>query len=81
MPLPTAPTRKPQSSAKSRASNDLLFKGMLCSLIGLGVLLSPRFMASSSMQSIVANASWVGWFALVLGVALIGLFARQRLSR
>jgi hypothetical protein len=84
MPLPNAPTRKHQNSpghsGKPPLSNELLFKGILCMLIGLGVLLSPRFITSPGMQGIVANSSWVGWFALVLGVAFTGLYLRRRLA-
>ena len=84
MPLPNAPTRRPNNSASRqsdrKASNDLLIKGILCTLIGLGVLLSPYFVTSPGMQGIVANASLVGWFALVLGVAFIGLYLRRRMT-
>jgi hypothetical protein len=84
MPLPNAPTRKhqnsPQNNGKPAISNELLFKGILCTLIGLGVLLSPRFITSPGMQGIVANSSWVGWFALVLGIAFTGLYVRRRLT-
>ena len=84
MPLPNAPTRKHQNSPsndrKPPLSNELLFKGILCMLIGLGVLLSPYFITSPGMQGIVANSSWVGWFALVLGVAFTGLYLRRRLA-
>jgi hypothetical protein len=84
MPLPNAPTRKhqnsPSHSGKPPLSNELLFKGILCMLIGLGVLLSPRFITSPGMQGIVANSSWVGWFALVLGVAFTALYVRRRLA-
>ena len=52
----------------------------MCTLIGLGVLLSPYFVTSPGMQGIVANASLVGWFALVLGVAFIGLYLRRRMT-
>ncbi|MDB5886986.1 MAG: hypothetical protein JWR74_3157 [Polaromonas sp.] len=58
----------------------MLLKGVLCVLIGLGVLVSPYFITSPGMQGIVANASLVGWFALVLGVAFIGLYVRRRLT-
>jgi hypothetical protein len=84
MPLPHAPTRKHQNSPRNKGkpplSNELLFKGILCMLIGLGVLLSPHFITSPGMQGIVANSSWVGWFALVLGVAFGGLYLRRRLA-
>ena len=84
MPLPNAPTRRPNNSANrqsgKKANNDLLIKGILCALIGLGVLLSPYFVTSPGMQGIVANATLVGWFALVLGVAFIGLYLRRRMT-
>lgn len=84
MPLPNAPTRRPNNpgtrQADKKANNELLLKGILCSLIGLGVLLSPYFITSPGMQGIVAKASLVGWFALVLGVAFIGLYVRRRMT-
>ena len=81
MPLPIAPTQKPNnSSARSKANNELLFKGILCSLIGLGVLVSPYFISSPGMQGIVAKSSLVGWFALVLGLAFVGLYVRRRMA-
>jgi len=84
MPLPTAPTRRPNNpntrQADKKANDDLLIKGVLCVLIGLGVLLSPYFINSPGMQGIVAKASLVGWFALVLGVAFIGLYVRRRMT-
>ena len=84
MPLPTAPTRRPNNPtsrlADRKANNDLLIKGILCVLIGLGVLLSPYFVTSPGMQGIVAKAAVVGWFALVLGCAFVGLFLRRRMA-
>ena len=84
MPLPNAPTRRPNNPttrlADKKANNDLLIKGILCILIGLGVLLSPYYITSPGMQGIVAQASLVGWFALVLGVAFTGLHVRRRLT-
>ena len=76
MPLPPPPTRR----HSSKANNELLFKGLLCALIGLAVLISPWFIKSPGMQSTVANASLVGWFALVLGCAFIGVYGRRRFS-
>ena len=83
MPLPSAPPRAPQRSsarspAQKRALNDLLLKGILCALIGLGVLLSPVYLTSPGMQGIVAKSSLVGWFALVLGLAFMALYAWRR---
>lgn len=78
MPLPSAPIQKPQNKAVTQASNELAFKGILCILIGLGVLVSPRFISSPGMQGIVAQSALVGWFALVLGLAFVGVFLRRR---
>ena len=84
MPLPNAPTRRPNNPANrqsdKKTNSDLLIKGILCVLIGLGVLLSPYFVTSPGMQGIVANASLVGWFALVLGIAFVGLYVRRRVT-
>lgn len=81
MPLPTAPTQKPgNATARTKSNNELAMKGILCILIGLGVLVSPYFISSPGMQGIVAKSSLVGWFALVLGIAFIGLYARRRMA-
>ncbi len=76
MPLPPPPLRR----HSNKANNELLFKGILCALIGLGVLLSPRYIQSPGMQGIVAGAALVGWFALVLGGAFIAVYGRRRLA-
>jgi hypothetical protein len=81
MPLPTAPTQKPNNTnVRRKANNELLLKGFLCTFIGLGVLVSPYFITSPGMQGIVARSSLVGWFALVLGVAFIGLYMKRRMA-
>jgi uncharacterized membrane protein HdeD (DUF308 family) len=86
MPLPAAPDRKPNIPARRlaasllKANNELMIKGILCVLIGLGVLVSPYFITSPGMQNIVARSSLVGWFALVLGCAFIGLYVRRRMA-
>ena len=86
MPLPAAPDQKPVSPARRlaasalKANNELMIKGILCVLIGLGVLVSPYFISSPGMQGIVAKSALVGWFALVLGAAFIGLYARRRMA-
>ena len=80
MPLPHAPTQKPISKVNAKANNELAIKGILCILIGLGVVVSPYFITSPGMQGIVARSAAVGWFALVLGLAFVGLYARRRMA-
>ncbi len=48
-------------------------RGILCVVIGAAVLLAPRFLAASGTRDMIAGASVVGWFAVVLGVALIAV--------
>ena len=79
--MPDAPTQKPNNNnVRRKANNELAIKGILCTLIGLGVLISPHFITSPGMQGIVAQSSLVGWFALVLGIAFLGLYARRRIA-
>jgi VIT1/CCC1 family predicted Fe2+/Mn2+ transporter len=86
MPLPPPPIKNPMSPPAGspprllKANNELLVKGVLCLLIGAGVLVSPYFITSPGMQSIVAQSSLVGWFAVVLGAAFVGLYARRRMA-
>ena len=53
-------------------------RGILCVLIGIAVLVGPRFMQSSGWQDVIAGAYLVGWFALALGIALIVVDLLQR---
>ena len=88
MPLPDAPEQKPFRSknkneiraSTSKTDSELLFKGILCVVIGLGVLVSPYFITSPGMQNIVAKSAQVGWFALVLGLAFNGVYLRKWLA-
>lgn len=68
----------PVNKRSNKADHDLLYKGILCALIGLAVLIAPAFMASPGMKAVVAGSSLVGWFALVLGGAFIGQYALRR---
>jgi hypothetical protein len=82
MPLPSAPKNR-LNNAVNRASdrkadNELLVKGILCLLVGLSVLLAPYFLHSAEMANTIAQASVAGWFALALGCAFVGLYARRR---
>ena len=82
MPLPNAPTRRPNNAAsrqsERKSNNALLFKAILLALIGLGVLLSHYFINSPGLQGIVVMA--VGWFALVLGGTFLALYVKRRLT-
>lgn len=82
MPRPAAPhdNTGTQPPAISKADKDLLIKGVLCALIGAIILLAPYIARSASVQELMAGASVVGWFSLVLGLAFIGLFARRRFA-
>jgi VIT1/CCC1 family predicted Fe2+/Mn2+ transporter len=64
------PTRK--------ENTDLLQRGIMCALIGVAVLVGPYFMAPTGMRDAIAGSSLVGWFALVLGLAFLGLYARRK---
>lgn len=68
----------PSRKSSPKANTELLQKGILCALIGLTVLISPHFLKSPGMQGIVANASLVGWFSLVLGCALMARHVMRR---
>ena len=76
MPLTQAPAQKPVN----KANNELAIKGILCIMIGLGVVVSPYFIKTPDMQSIVAQSAVVGWFALALGLALLGVYARRLIT-
>ena len=84
MPLPDAPAQKSNNSnlklKADKANNELAIKGVMLTLIGGGVLASPYFITSPGMQGIFAKSSLVGWFALVLGIAFLGLYARRRMQ-
>ena len=84
MPLPPPPTQKPDNAANrlasSKANTDLLIKGVLCALIGLTILVSPQVARSVGVRELMASVSIVGWFSLVLGCALVGLYGWRRFA-
>ena len=56
----------------------MIERGVMCMLIGAVVLIAPNFISSPSLRDTVAGAYVVGWFALVLGIALVVVALVQR---
>ncbi len=79
MPLPSAPTQKTSRGLK-QANSDLLIKGLLCVAIGVAVLIAPHLAKSPGLLQILTQSQWLGWFALVLGLALSGVYAKRRFA-
>ena len=73
-----APTDKPRNAAARKADKELLFKAVTCALIGLVILLAPYVARSDSVRELMAQATLVGWFALVLGIAFGVQYAVRR---
>lgn len=84
MPLPPPPTQKPDNAANrmasSKSNTDLLIKGTLCALIGIVILVAPHVARSASVRELMAGASVVGWFSLVLGCAFVGQYGWRRFA-
>lgn len=68
----------PPSHQRDKNANDLLIKGLMVALIGLVVLLAPYVSKSPEMRELLAGSALVGWFALVLGCALIAQHVLRR---
>lgn len=58
-------------TSKQKQDSELLFKGVICALIGLVILIGPHFARSADMGEILRQAYLPGWFALVLGCAFL----------
>ena len=56
----------------------MLERGLLCILIGAAVLIAPHYLSSPHWREMVGGAHVVGWFALVLGAALVVVDLVQR---
>ena len=76
----SSPTQKTEAQAR-KAEQDLLFKGLVITLIGVAVLLGPHFARSPSVVELLTGARVVGWFALVLGGAFLGQYFLRRRAR
>ena len=51
--------------------DQMLLRGAIVALIGAAVLLGPHLLRSPGWRELLGGAQVVGWFALVLGVAMI----------
>ena len=72
----------PNPYEKRRASDtDQLIKGIICSLIGLGILVGPTFMAANGMREMLVGSWLVGWFALGLGLVFVVRYLRTRKAK
>lgn len=59
----------------------MLERGLMCILIGAAVLIAPHFLSSPGWRDTIGGAHVVGWFALVLGVALVAVDLLQRAKK
>jgi len=62
-------------------SPQMLQRGIACIVIGLAVLLAPMILQSPSYRNMIGGAYQVGWFAIVLGTALVVVELVQRARR
>ena len=74
----TSSTADAPPAQLTQSDKDLLIKGILCVVIGGIVLVAPGFLSNPATREMVTQAAVVGWFAVVLGCAFIGLHLRRR---
>ncbi|MBO9642084.1 MAG: hypothetical protein J7603_03080 [Pseudacidovorax sp.] len=60
--------------------DQMQMRGAMCAFIGVVVLLAPMWLKSPGWREMIGGAQTVGWFAVILGVALMGvaLWRRRR---
>jgi hypothetical protein len=61
--------------------DQMLMRGVIVALIGAVVLIGPHVLRSESWRELLGSAQLVGWFALALGVAMIGVDLLRRARR
>jgi len=59
----------------------MLQRGIACIVIGVAVLIAPMILQSQAYRDMVGGAYQVGWFAIVLGTALVVVELVQRAKR
>lgn len=84
-PSPRPPNKNSQASRtpdrKARREPRMIERGILCIIIGAAVLAAPYFVTSDLWQQMTGGARIVGWFAVVLGVALVVVDVLQRVRQ
>ena len=64
-------------SSRKILNNDMLVRGVILTMIGLILIIAPHFMSPSDTRDLFRHAQVPAWFALVLGLAFIGQYARK----
>ncbi len=65
-------------STQRKHDTELLTKGVICALIGLVILIGPYVARGEGVRELLQQASLVGWFALVLGLAFLVRYGLNR---
>lgn len=60
---------------------NFLYRGIACIVIGAAVLIAPNFLSSPGLRETIGGSSLVGWFAIVLGAALVVVHLTRRNRR
>lgn len=64
-------------SSRKILNNDMLVRGVILTMIGLILIIAPHFMSPSETRDLFNHAQVPAWFALVLGLAFMGQYARK----
>jgi len=59
----------------------MMLRGAIVTLIGAVILLGPYILRSQDLRELLRGAYVVGWFGLVLGLAMIGVDLARRFRR
>ena len=62
----------------SKPSNLFFWRGAICAILGLFIVLGPRVMKSPFWVDMLAQSQPVGWFALALGALFVWRGWRSR---
>jgi hypothetical protein len=62
-------------------NHNFLFRGIACIAIGAVVLIAPNFVGSPGLRETIGGSALVGWFAIVLGAALVVMHLMRKKRR